>query len=184
MKHLLKALLLIALSVPAAAQEDIKLGGRFERDADIHSYAYDILDKLNQLSIAVNREYCGFIYFDLNGELTATQAEKGTIDGCWLTEPADASEIFASYHTHAAFDPAYLNEYPSQVDMEGDFGSNRHGYIATPGGRLWFVDNDKRVARQLCGYRCMFFDNRYVEGAQDRPKQELDLPRLIAVFNQ
>lgn len=184
MKHLLKIIAIILWALPAAAQDAPKLGGRFERHQDIHLYAYDILDKLNQLSIALNREFCGFIYFNHDGELSMTQPEKGSTDGCWLTEPNDASMIFASYHTHAAFDPAYLNEYPSEVDMEGDFGSDRHGYIATPGGRMWYVDNDKQVARQLCGYRCMYFDPRYEESNRDRPKLELTLPQLRVVFNE
>jgi len=32
------------------------------------------------------------------------------------------------------------------------------GYVATPGGRLWFIDGQSGRARQICGLGCLTQD--------------------------
>ncbi|WP_166415933.1 DUF4329 domain-containing protein [Cochlodiniinecator piscidefendens] len=176
----------VGSATAASAQQRIsqRLGQGYEVFAEQHAFAADIFIDLNVQSIQANREFCGFIYYDLDGNLRASPPQKGTTDSCTHDYPNDASRIFASYHTHAAFDPNYLNEYPSTIDMEGDFASDNNGYIATPGGRLWFVDYRKRIARQLCGYHCLPADRRYREAPSDRPMQSVTLPQLREVFGQ
>ena len=180
--RLLLMLLMLLMPVAAQAAEGQKLGGQFERYANEHAFALSVLEDLNDHSIRVNREYCGFIYYDATGQLAATKAEKGGSHSCLPIRPTGRVRVFASYHTHAGFATDSLNEYPSDQDMRGDFGSGHNGYVATPGGRLWFVDIDKRVSRQLCGYRCLPFDRRYRENPRERPKQSVNLMNLQSII--
>lgn len=169
-------------ALPISAR-DLNLGGGHEKYAQEHAFTADVLWELNKQSILVDLEYCGFIYRE-NGELRATKPEKGGAASCLPILPQGDVEIFASYHTHAAFDPASFNEYPSVQDMEGDFSRFENGYISTPGGRLWFVDNHKRRARQLCGYRCMPFDSRYRETPGKEARFQVTIDQLNVIFNQ
>ena len=142
-------------AVPSASAQ--KIGSGFERYAAEHRFATELLQKLNARSVDLNLEYCGFFYYDASGALQATKPEKGGTHSCLPVFPEEISFVFATYHTHAAYDPNSLNEYPSMQDMEGDFSNLQNGYLATPGGRLWFTDVQKRISRQLCGYRCLPF---------------------------
>ena len=42
--------------------------------------------------------------------------------------------------------------------MRGDIEAGINGYISTPGGRLWLIDYDARIARQLCRAPCVMAD--------------------------
>lgn len=182
--RLIAAACLVALGLtPALAKDGQKLGNGYERFALEHQFAFEVFEELNARSVEVNLEYCGFMYFDAQGELRATPPEKGGSHSCLPIRPTEGW-VFASYHTHAAFDPNSLNEYPSEQDMEGDFANRQNGYIATPGGRMWFVDHEKQVARQLCGYRCLPFDRRYVETKLNRPKTAVTLPNLAVIVEE
>ena len=180
-------LLLVTTAIsPDAAQsqaaETPKLGKPNEEFAAVHRMAFQIFEDLNKRSVQTNREFCGYLYLDGQGALVATRPVKGSTHGCSSGFPGDAREVIASYHTHAAYDFSSFNEYPSDIDLEGDFQNRLNGYIATPGGRLWFVDYKKRVARQLCGYRCLPFDRRYRENRENRPKTHVTLGFLRKVF--
>jgi hypothetical protein len=35
--------------------------------------------------------------------------------------------------------------------MLGDMEEGVNGYVATPGGRFWYIDGDRGVATQICG---------------------------------
>ncbi|MEL6587917.1 MAG: hypothetical protein AAFQ50_14890, partial [Pseudomonadota bacterium] len=37
--------------------------------------------------------------------------------------------------------------------------------VATPGGRLWYVDTTDMIVRQICGLGCLPQDPDFVEGA-------------------
>jgi len=173
---------ILVLASPVSSQ-DLKLGGGYEKYAEEHAFAADVLRDLNSHSVFVDLEFCGFIY-RANGELRATSPEKGEAASCLPILPQGNVEVFASYHTHAAFDPASFNEYPSVQDMEGDFSRFENGYISTPGGRLWFVDNQKRRARQLCGYRCMPFDPHYRESPAKPALEQVTIETLNRIFDQ
>ncbi len=170
------------VSVPANA-EGYKPAAGYDKYAEEHAFAASILSGLNVHSVFVDLEFCGFIYREA-GELKATRAQKGQAASCLPILPQGEVEIFASYHTHAAYDPASYNEVPSIQDMEGDFARFENGYITTPGGRFWFVENQKRRARQLCGYRCMPFDPRYVEAPDKHVPYSLSIAELEVLFNQ
>jgi hypothetical protein len=48
--------------------------------------------------------------------------------------------------------------------MEGDADEGIDGYVATPGGRLWYIDTVDMVASQLCGIGCLPRDPKFVAG--------------------
>ena len=174
---------ILAFTANTAQSKGLVLGGGFEVYSEEHAFVADIFKDLNLRSIRVNLEYCGFIYYE-NGELKATKPEKGQPASCLPVEPVGNVRVFASYHTHAAFDPNSFNEYPSTQDMEGDFASFQNGYVATPGGRLWFVELNKRRARQLCGYRCLPYDRRYREDPRKPPRTHVTIDDLNRIFDR
>ncbi len=137
------ALLALCLSTPVAAQsrEEVEFMTAFFAD-------------LQPRSFAKQREYCGFLGRDANGALVATEPLPGNRDSCSLEWPHDM-EVIASYHTHGAFDFTYHNELPSDTDMLSDQALGVNGWIATPGGRLWFVNSGRMVAKQVCGVGCL-----------------------------
>lgn len=110
--------------------------------------------RLQPRSFEKQSEYCGFLGRDANGALRATLPLQGNRDSCRLEWPRDL-EVIATYHTHGTFDFAYHNELPSDTDMQNDRSLGVDGWIATPGGRLWFVDSGRMVARQVCGVGCL-----------------------------
>lgn len=123
---------------------------------NVDEFARTVLDTIQPTSIAEIREYCGYIYVTDTGALAATAPARGTEDFCDLPAPDDT--VVASYHTHGGFSDVYDNEVPSLDDMRGDFNDGIDGYISTPGGRLWQIDHQDRVARQLCNRPCMIAD--------------------------
>lgn len=42
--------------------------------------------------------------------------------------------------------------------MEADEADGIDGYVATPGGRLWYIDSSEMVASQICGVGCLPMD--------------------------
>lgn len=111
--------------------------------------------KLQPLSIRHNREYCGYIGYDADGILRTTEPIPGDASSCQPRDPAGLVTTVASYHTHAAFADGYVNEIPSQQDVDSDSDQGMNGYVATPGGRLWFVNGTDRSVRQICGVACL-----------------------------
>lgn len=128
----------------------------FAQTDDIDVFAKQILDSLQPVSIAESREYCGYIYKTEEGGLAATPINRGGEDFCDLPEPADST--LASFHTHGGFSDRYDNEVPSVDDVLGDFDAMIDGYIGTPAGRVWLVDYDAQIARQLCSTACITSD--------------------------
>ncbi|PYE84763.1 uncharacterized protein DUF4329 [Pseudoroseicyclus aestuarii] len=135
--------LLITMPQAAAAQTQTEI-----------DFVKDMFRPMQQDSFAKRREYCGVIGYDETGELVATEAAPGTIDSCDLTFPEDIA-VIASYHTHGSFEIPYYNEMPSEIDMLSDQAMRVNGWIATPGGRLWYIDSRAMIARQICGVGCL-----------------------------
>ena len=124
----------------------------------VDAYAQTLLDALQPRSIAESREYCGYIYRRADGGLAATPATAGDEASCDLDYPSQS--VIASYHTHGSFSDRYDNEVPSTDDLLSDFEFGTDGYISTPGGRLWRVDHQARVAYQICAAHCVYTDPR------------------------
>jgi len=140
-------LVLVALPSFAMAQDSVEV-----------TLMKATFDKIQPMSIAQNVEYCGYVGFDLNDILIATTPTRGDGGSCLADDPDALEIITASYHTHGAYSPDYYNEVPSGEDMEGDADEGIDGYVATPGGRLWYIDSVDMVASQLCGVRCLLSD--------------------------
>ena len=111
-----------------------------------------------------NREYCGYFAYDENEDLVATPATTGGQDSCLYEGPEDGFVMVLSYHTHGRFDTEYAAEVPSVSDIEADEGEGIDGFVATPGGRLWYVDTTDMIVRQICGLGCLPQDPRFIEG--------------------
>lgn len=118
---------------------------------------------LQLVSFAANVEYCGYVGFDAEGNLIASPPTRGEEGSCLSDDPAGMEIITASYHTHGGHSVDYFNEVPSGEDMEGDADEGIDGYVATPGGRLWYIDSVDMIASQLCGIGCVPMDAGFVE---------------------
>ncbi|WP_210529165.1 DUF4329 domain-containing protein [Rubellimicrobium arenae] len=129
-------------------------GAALAQSRDEVQFMINLFERLQPLSFAKHREYCGFVGFGSDGQLDATEPAPGNMDSCPLDWP-QGMDVIASYHTHGAFDFAYYNELPSDVDMLSDQSLQIDGWIATPGGRLWFVDWERMVTKQVCGVGCL-----------------------------
>ncbi len=144
-----------AVATPAHATAEAT-GSGAER-----AFATAILSDLQRRSFAENREYCGYMGRDASGAFVTTRHAAGDEASCYLPDIPQGMVVLASYHTHGTYSPLYASEYPTTDDMETDRLDNIDGYIATPGGRLWYVDSDTMTVRQLCGVGCLPQDPRY-----------------------
>lgn len=123
-----------------------------------------IFADLQPVSIAENIEYCGYVGFNADGQLIASKPTRGDEGSCLADEPHYIEVITASYHTHGGHSLDYFNEVPSGEDMEGDADEGIDGYVATPGGRLWYIDSVDMIASQICGIGCLPADPAFAEG--------------------
>ncbi len=121
------------------------LGQSIDEEALIRSVFAD----LNPTSIEQNVEFCGYIGFTADGELAYSQPTRGDEGSCLSDDPTNLELITASYHTHGGFSPDYSSELPSGTDMEGDEDEGIDGWVATPGGRLWYIDTTDMVTFQI-----------------------------------
>ena len=149
------------------------------QEADELRFVTALLNGIQPKSIAENREYCGYIGFDATVALASTRAVRGTATEC-QPEPEDELEIFASWHTHAAFDEDAWSEVPSVNDIEADESEGVDGYVSTPSGRVWFVDTEDMVVSQVCGIGCVFADKRHRIGVDGEIAQSYTYEELLA----
>lgn len=120
-----------------------------------------ILSDLQHRSFEEGREFCGYVGYDRSGRLVPTRIHRGHESSCPLPPvPADMV-LVASFHTHGRYSPWYASEWPTTQDMDTDAADGIAGYIATPGGRLWYVDTRSMTVRQLCGRGCLPQDPAY-----------------------
>lgn len=117
--------------------------------------------QIQPLSIEKNREYCGYIGLDADGNLTASKAKKGRKGSCLANDPENIEVVTASYHTHGGFSAGYASETPSVSDIEGDEAEGIDGWVATPGGRLWYIDTEAMDIREVCSVGCLMQDPKF-----------------------
>ncbi|WP_316015839.1 DUF4329 domain-containing protein [Roseobacter sp. HKCCA0434] len=161
LRHILALLLAAA---PLAAQN-------IDKNPE-HSAAYHALRAIQIRSIEESREFCGFIGYDETGRVRATPPTVGAHASCRIKDAPSSWRIVASYHTHGGWTTTYDDEVPSPQDMRSDMGSETNGYIATPGGRIWFFDHVRATAIQMCGLGCLPQDPRFtMRGTQAVPEQ-------------
>jgi hypothetical protein len=149
------ALFLAALAVPHAAPA---------QSSDEVQRVIRHFQALQHLSFEYDREYCGYIGWDAHESIVFSPPVLGHQNSCTPHYPDDDITVFASYHTHGAFDPEVPAEFPTVLDMESDEDEGIDGYIATPGGRLWYVDTDSMTVTQLCGLGCVAQDPNFQPG--------------------
>lgn len=167
MRSVLLSCLLLA-PIPATAQSAAE-------DALIRQ----VFAQLQPISFRENVEYCGYVGLDDNGQLVASPATRGDEGSCLSDDPTNIAVITASYHTHGAYSPDYYNEVPSGDDMEGDEAEGIDGWVATPGGRLWYIDTEDMIARQVCGIGCLTADPRFVAGDMGHIEQSYSYDELV-----
>jgi len=157
----------LSLSFAASAQaEDPWDSLTFEK---LDQVAEAALDNAQSLSLKHNREYCGYIAFDGADRLRFTAPLKGSVETCTPPDVPYSWELIASYHTHGALDPNEPDvsyELPSGDDLRGDMDEGVDGYLATPGGRFWFIDTLDEVVIMLGGVG-YFEPDRHFEQDQE-----------------
>lgn len=146
MRNLKLASAIIAgfLASPAAAQspEEIAL-------------MRQVFAELQTRSFESRREYCGYVGVNAAGELAISQPTRGRRNSCLAEEPVNLEVVYASFHTHGSYRDEEGDEVPSVSDIEADADEGIDGYVATPGGRLWYVDTEDMVTYQICGRGCL-----------------------------
>ena len=144
----------------------------------------EIFANLNPQSVAENKEFCGYIGLDDNGNWAFSEPTPGDSDSCLADDPTNINVITTSYHTHAAFSPEYSSEFPSGADMEGDEEEGIDGWVATPGGRLWYIDTEEMIARQVCGIGCIPSDPNFVAGDSGIIEQSYSYDDLVVKLEE
>ena len=160
---MLKFLLPLALiASPAIAQDNT---GESTGDGEELAFIMDLFAELQPRSVTENRELCGYIGYNRLGELRATRIMEGDEASCLLPNWPIKLTVIASFHTHSTFSRDYDSEVPSVIDIETDESSGIDGYVATPGGRLWYVDTDTMTVSQICGIGCLPQDPAFLAAA-------------------
>ncbi|WP_151974416.1 DUF4329 domain-containing protein [Erythrobacter sp. EC-HK427] len=133
-------------------------------DPAIEEAARAQLADVQRDSFAEDKEFCGLLAENADGEIVSRTVLVGDHESCDITY-FDVRTLYplATYHTHAGFNPDYDSEVPSLIDVEGDMASGMDGFVATPGGRFWHIDGATGVARQVCGENCLPSDPDYRE---------------------
>lgn len=122
------------------------------------------LGPLQTMSFATDREFCGYLLEGRGGALFFTEMTRGGRDGCTPRMPRAGPRVVASVHTHGAYDREVPAEFPTTLDLESDRREGVAGYVATPGGRLWYIDSARMVTYQLCGTGCLPQDPDFHDG--------------------
>ncbi len=161
-------LLLSAMPASAQSQDEI-------------TFVKELFAELQQKSFERNREYCGFIGYDADGVLVANRAKRGRADSCTPRWP-NRLDVIASYHTHGAYDVDAWSEIPSGDDMESDEADGVDGWVATPGGRFWYIDTEDMVTFQVCGIGCLPQDPNFVPAPEDNIQQSYSYDELVEVL--
>ena len=128
----------VAAGIALASSGDERRDESTVRFASQNEAAFDVLNRVNPLSVAENREYGGWVVLNQDGSFSPTDTVTGgpssvTIPGSLIPNGTRAT---ASIHTHAAFDPRFDNENFSPTDLASDRRSMTDGYLGTPGGQF------------------------------------------------
>lgn len=156
---------------------------RVSQNSDEVAVARQVFANIQPSSLRGNVEYCGVIGFDNLGRLVASPATRGRIDSCLPDTPAFIFDATASYHTHGGYSPDYFNELPSVEDVRADLADGVDGYVATPGGRIWFVDISARRISQICGLGCLPQAANFVVGSNGPIAQSYSFTELAQKIN-
>lgn len=148
------------------------------------AYVMALMRSMNALSVRFNREVCGFILRDAQGRYSSTKVSWGGHASCASLPLEDGTAAVSSWHTHAAWGRGYDGEVPSIQDVEGDMRFGVNGWVATPGGRLWFVDGKDGSMRQVCGRDCLPTDPNFFPEEHGPVESYYTLDGLYARFGR
>ncbi|MEM6308673.1 MAG: DUF4329 domain-containing protein [Pseudomonadota bacterium] len=146
--------------------------------------AKEILTELQYRSFKANREFCGTIGVDREGYYVSSRPKRGRRDSCRPRDVWAAETILFSYHTHGSFDLEAESEVPSVSDLLADIDEGTDGWVATPGGRLWFIDSVNETATQVCGLACLPQDPEFEPGLSGYIPKAFTLQSLRAFFGE
>lgn len=139
------------------------------------------LAPLQHLSFAARYEYCGYLGRAPAGGLAFTEMVRGGHNGCTPKMPEGGLDLIASVHTHGAYGRTVPAEFPTVLDMESDRREGVNGYVATPGGRLWYIDSRAMVAVQICGLGCLPQDPSFRPGDDGTIAARYSYGQLLAL---
>jgi len=164
------ALILLPAALPAQSWDEMK-------------YVVALMAEAQALSFARGVEVCGFIGYDRDGRLAHSGPDPGEYAGCLIDWPDDIT-VTASYHTHGLYDPDYVAEMPSDQDMLSDQSLAVNGWVATPGGRLWYVDSARMETRQACARYCLATAPGYSKLGEGLVAKYYSFDALVARLDQ
>lgn len=102
--------------------------------------AADVLNEINPVSVAENREHGGWIYLNADNSFSYTEPVAGTAASVNIGSPfnsvPEGTLANASYHTHGGPDPRYVNEEFSPQDLFFNRLYQLDGYLGTPAGLM------------------------------------------------
>jgi len=152
----------------------------FEEEAAV---ARKVLTNIQPKSISENVEYCGVIGLNAGGKIVASLPTRGDEGSCLASLNSNIVVETASYHTHGAYSPDYVNEVPSVDDIDADVAEGVDGYIATPSGRFWYNDTEAEEVFQICGPGCLPSDPQFVRGSDGEIYQSYSYSELVSLFS-
>lgn len=110
------------------------------RFAGRNNAAFDVMNRINPVSVRQNREHGGWVYRNADNTYGYTEPVAGQVASVDLGLPETripkGTRASASYHTHGGPDPRFDNENFSLVDLEADRRQQVDGYLGTPAGFL------------------------------------------------
>ncbi len=128
-----------------------------------------------------DREYCAYLGRTSFDRLKVSNFREGGRNGCTPGRPQGQFEPIASIHTHGAYHPRVPAEFPTTLDMDMDAAEGVNGYVATPGGRFWYLDSKARIAVQLCGIGCLPSDPNFRAGDDGEIRSSYTYEQLRAM---
>ena len=180
------ALVCVPLVLSSASQADNHHWEQLTFE-QIDAVAEAVLTEAQALSLANNREYCGYIAFNADDKLQYTAPIRGDIESCEPPVVPDSWELIASYHTHGALDPAEPDanfELPSSDDLISDSEEGVDGYLATPGGRFWFIDTVDELVILLGDTGYFAPDQRFMEDVDCPPQAEYSFEDIFMMEDE
>ncbi len=152
------------------------------QQADEVAYVKALMTRIQPVSFAKSKELCGLLGRNTKGNLGTSDIRIGTYDGCYIPPVPDKLDVIATFHTHSTYSRTYLSEFPSIQDIEADIYNGLDGYIATPGGRLWFHDISERRVTQICSTGCLPQDPRFDKEDHDPAKISYSYAEMRKLF--
>lgn len=126
----------VAVSSGSSSSDDIL------RLASQNAAAKNVLNEINPVSVAQNREHGGYVFRNADGSFSSTFPVAGGVASVLLPDPGSVvpsgSIVSATYHTHAGPDPRFDNENFSPTDISSDQDFGLDGYLGTPAGAFKF----------------------------------------------